>query len=180
MFNKLLKEFEKEDKARENIIILSRGIIKLSKKIISAVHNEDIKEAEKYKILIDEEIKSIQKQNNNSTGSYTIAIQEYVEAILLLEYAKTGKILTHSDFNCNPQEYLLGLCDFVGELQRRSVLKISKGDEKTIHKIHSDVSKIYDGLLNFSFRGDLRKKFDSVKYIMIKMEDMLLQLKLKK
>lgn len=180
MFNKLLKAFEKEDKSRENIIILSRGIIKLSKKIISAVHNENIKEAEKYKVKIEKEIKSIKKQNNNSTGSYTIAIQEYVEAILLLGYAKTGKILSFSSFDCSPEEYLLGLCDFVGELQRRSVLKISKGDEKSIEKIYSDVSKIYDGLLNFSFRGELRKKFDSVKYIMIKMEDMLLQLKLKK
>ena len=74
----------------------------------------------------------------------------------------------------------MGLCDFVGELQRRSVIKVSKGDREEIKKIYVDVSNIYDGLLNFSFRGEVRKKFDLVKYVMVRLEEIVLTLNLKK
>ena len=179
MFEKLQKKFENEDQKREEVILLSREIIRLSKKIISSIHNEKINSAKKFKIKIDKKVKEIKKKNNHTSGSYTIALQEYVEAILLLEYSTTNKILNYNRINCSPEEYLLGVCDFVGELQRRAVLKISRGDFVTISKIYKDVSEIYDSLLNFNFRGELRKKFDSIKYIMIKMEDLILQLKLK-
>ena len=74
----------------------------------------------------------------------------------------------------------MGICDFVGELQRRAVLKVSKGDKKEIKKIYADVQKIYDGLLDFSFRGEVRKKFDLVKYVMVRLEEIQLELKLRK
>ena len=51
---------------------------------------------------------------------------------------------------------------------------------KFYKKIYEDVAEIYDGLLNFSFRGDVRKKFDLVKYVMIRLEEIMLELKLKK
>ncbi len=181
MFNKLLVEFEKHDQAREAVIISSRGVIKLSKKIISAVHRNNIEDAEKYKIDIEKELSDMrEKKDKAKTGSYSMAVQEYIEAILFLEYAKSGKILTSDDFNCTPDEYIMGLCDFVGELQRRSVIKVSKGDREEIKKIYVDVSNIYDGLLNFSFRGEVRKKFDLVKYVMVRLEEIVLTLNLKK
>lgn len=181
MFEKLTKEYEKHDLAREGVIRVSRDVIRTSKKIISAVHNNKLGEADKYKQKILKEIALMRKQKEFAkTGSYSIAIQEYIEAILLLEYAKTGKILGFSNFSCTPDEYIMGICDFVGELQRRSVLKVSKGDKKEIKNIYTDVRKIYDGLLDFSFRGEVRKKFDLVKYVMIRLEEIQLELKLRK
>jgi len=181
MFEKLTKEFEKHDKAREDVIIKSRGVIKLSKKVISAVHKDDIKEAEKFMLDLDESLIEIRKKKDiAATGSYTIAIQEYLEAALLLEYAKTGKIIPYGKFQETPAEYILGLCDFVGELQRRAVVRVSKGDREEIKKIQKVVQKIYDGLLDFSFRGEVRKKFDLVKYVMIRLEEIMLELNLKK
>ncbi|MBW3020218.1 hypothetical protein KY334_02900 [Candidatus Woesearchaeota archaeon] len=181
MFSKLLKDFKKYDEARENVILTSRDIIKISKKIISSCHNNKIEDTEKFKKEIEAEIKKIREFNNiNSSGSYTIAIQEYIEAILFLEFVKTGNILEYSEKLCSPDEYILGLCDFVGELQRRAVLEIANNNEEEIKKIYSKVREIYDSLLDFNTRGEVRKKMDSVKYIMIKMEDIMMQLKLKK
>jgi len=181
MFEKLTKEHAKHDIAREGVIRLSRDVIRSSKKIISSVHNDKLSDATKYKQQIVKEIQLMRKQKELAkTGSYSIAIQEYIEAILLLDYAKTGKVLDFSNFSCTPDEYIMGICDFVGELQRRSVLKVSKGDKKEIKNIYADVMKIYDGLLNFSFRGEVRKKFDLVKYVMIRLEELQLELKLRK
>jgi len=178
--NKLKSDFEKSIMERESIILVSREIIQLSKKIISFIHNNQPKEANVVKKQIVAKVKGINKKEHFSNPNYSIAMQEYIEAIMLLEYAKTGKVLSYEKINCNPNEYILGLIDFVGELQRRSVLEISRGNEKELPKIYKDVTKIYNDLLNYSFRGNIRKKFDSVKYIMIKMEDLMLQIKLKK
>jgi len=179
MDKKLKQEFEKEGIKREKTILLSRETIKISKLIISAIHNNNLKEADKQTKVILDKIKEIKKIKYED-ANYSMAFQEYVEAILLLEYAKTSKILPFSKFSCSSSDYILGLIDFVGELQRRAVLEISRNNENELPKIYKDVTKIYNHLLTYSFRGNIRKKFDSVKYIMIKMEDLLLQLKLKK
>lgn len=181
MFKKLLAEYEKHDNAREEVIIVSRDVVRESKKVISAVHNDELKEAEKHKVLLDKSMDAIRKKKDIAdTGSYSLAVQEYVEAVLLMEYAKSGKVLLFEDFNCTPDEYIMGLCDFVGELQRRSVLKVSRGDRSEIEKIYKTVTEIYNGLLDFSFRGEVRKKFDLVKYVMIRLEEITLELKLRK
>jgi len=181
MFKKLKTEFEKHDLAREKVIIASRGVIKLSKKIISAVHRDDIKDSEKYVVQIKKELNNMKKLKHlANTGSYSMAVQEYIEAILLLEYVVSGKVLSYDDFDCTPDEFIMGVCDFVGELQRRSVIKASKGDRETIKKISKDVTLIYDGFLDFSFRGQVRKKFDLVKYVMLKLEEIMFELNLKK
>ena len=180
MFKKLLHEYEKHDNAREDVIIVSRDIVRQSKKIISAVHRDDIKEAEKEKIEIEKKIEKMrEKKDLADTGSYSMAMQEYIEAILFLDYAKNNKVASFEEFQSTPDEYIMGLCDFVGELQRRAVLKVAKGDKKQIIKIHEDVSKIYDGLLDFSFKGEVRKKSDLVKYVLLRLEEIMLELKLK-
>lgn len=176
MFGKLKKDFEKHDLSREYVIINSREVVRLSKKIISAIHRDD--NPDKYIKEIKAKLKDIEtKKEFANTGSYSMAVQEYVEAILLVEYAKSGKVMAYEDFKVTPDEYIMGLCDFVGELQRRAVLKASKGDKETIKQIHEDVVKIYDALLDFSFRGEVRKKFDLVKYVMLRLEDLMLEIK---
>lgn len=176
----LEKAYEQQELARESIINLSRDIIRLSKKVITSVHNENISSAEEYWKELEEKVEKIKQENKlGSSGSYHIAMQEALEAKLLLHYAKNQEVLSFENAGFLADEYVAGMCDFIGELQRRAVLKISRGDTKSIAHIYKEVTQMYDLLLNFSLRGELRKKFDGVKYVMMKMEDLLLQLKLK-
>jgi len=176
----LHKAYEDEDSARDKVITISRDIIKQSKKIISAVHKEEIDAARKLIPAIEKSLKEITKNYGISrTGSFDVAVQEYIEAILYLEYVATGKVVAHTKFDSSASNYIMGLCDFVGELQRRSVMQIAKGNNTEIKKIYKDVEIIYTELLDISMRGEMRKKFDSLKYIMIRMEEMQMQLKLK-
>jgi len=90
------------------------------------------------------------------------------------------KIVTHKFLKVTTEHYLLGLIDLTGELGRKAVQLAGKGDFKEVVLIRDAVSEIYGELLKFDFRdSDMRRKFDSVKYDLKKLEDLVLDLKLK-
>ena len=87
----------------------------------------------------------------------------------------------HTQLKVPTECYLTGLCDFTGELVRKAVFLAGKNKKKEVIEIKNIIDSIYGELLNFDFRnGELRKKFDSVKYNLKKLEDLALQFKLKR
>ena len=76
--------------------------------------------------------------------------------------------------------YILGLCDLTGELVRKAVYLAGKGKVKDVIRIKELVDTLYGELLSFDFReNEIRRKFDSMKYDLKKLEDLVLELKLK-
>ena len=68
-----------------------------------------------------------------------------------------------------------------GELVRKAVFLAGKGQVAKVGKIKDEVDMIYGELLKFDFRSnDIRRKVDAVKYDLRKLEDLVLDLKLKK
>jgi len=179
------KEFNSFDENREKVIKKSRDVLKLSKQIIYAVHRGAMDEALSFIKKIKSEkthlTKLIKKDIGlNSIGAYKVAIGEYAEALLYYLYLKTKKIATRSQLDINTTHYLLGLIDLTGELGRKAVQYAGNGRFAEVVEIKDAVSSIYGELLNFDFReSDLRRKFDSVKYDLKKLEDLVLDLKLK-
>ena len=111
-------------------------------------------------------------------GSYKVAIQEYVEAILYYNFIKTGKLI---DLKVSATHYILGLADLPGELVRKAVYFAGKGKVEQVIKIKDEVDQIYGELLKFDFRNnEVRKKVDGIKYDLRKLEDLVLDLKLRK
>ncbi|MBD3354879.1 hypothetical protein GF361_02750 [Candidatus Woesearchaeota archaeon] len=184
-FDEMKKEFDDYDNNRETVIKKSRDILKLSKQIIYAVHRDDLKEAERLVKKIEEKKKKIKKLVSENTklediGAYRVAIGEYVEAILYYNYIRDKKILTHKALNVTTEHYLLGIIDLTGELGRKAVQLAGKDDFKRVVEIKDTVAEIYGELLKFDFRdSNMRRKFDSVKYDLKKLEDLVLDLKLK-
>lgn len=184
-FDEMRKEFNEYDDNRESIIKKSRDILKLSKQIIYAVHRDDLKEAEKLVKNIEEEKKkaeAIIKKNSKlkSVGAYYVSIGEYVEAILYYNFIKQNQIPGNKALKVSTEHYLLGLIDLTGELGRKAVQFAGMGRFDEVIAIKDVVSEIYGELLKFDFReSDMRRKFDSVKYDLKKLEDLALELKLK-
>ena len=55
-------------------------------------------------------------------GSYAGGLEEYAEAVVFAHFIRTGKILPSSELKrCDADEYLGGVLDFTGELNRRGV-----------------------------------------------------------
>lgn len=184
-FKDMRNSFHKHDEQREQIIIKSRSLIKLSKQIIYSVHRDDfsniaglIKKIESTKNQMDNIVKKNPKLL--SVGAYKVGIGEYVEALLYYHFVKNKKLSTSKQLKVTPEHYLFGLCDLTGELVRKAVFLAGKGKNKEVTKIKDLVDEIYGEVLKFDVRdNELRRKIDSVKYDLKKLEDLVLDLKLK-
>ena len=184
-FQSMKSDIQKFDSIRELLIKKSRDVLKLSKQIIYAVHRSDIVTADKFVKHINKELKDLNsyvKKNPKMyhQGSYKVAIQEYVEALLFYGYVKENKIYTKDELKVDTDYYLLGLADISGELVRKAILDATNKNPHTALQSKELLSEIYAWLLQFEIRdGDLRKKFDSIKYDLRKLEDLCFQLALK-
>ena len=181
-FAKLQKQIKLYDQQREELIKKSRDVLKLSKQLIYAVHRDEISVASQLLKKIEKEkkkLESIAKLNQKLSyeGSYKVAIQEYVEAVLYYNFVKNGKLI---DLGVLPEHFILGLADLPGELVRKAVFLAGKGKVDEVIIIKDLVDELYGELLKFDFREQgLRRKFDSMKYDLRKLEDLVLDLKLK-
>jgi predicted translin family RNA/ssDNA-binding protein len=183
MFEKIRDGFEKEEAEREKIILESRVIIKSSKEVIYSLHRGDINSA---KIALEEMekrvkslIKSYKGTKHEFSGSYKISIQEYVEAKAYYEYSVDARILPYSE-DLDYESYLLGLCDLSGELVRMALNMGIEGNFEKVYSIRKFVSDLFDELAKFDFRnGELRKKSDSIRWDLKKLDDMVFELKVK-
>jgi len=171
-FSKLKKELEDKDKLREKNIILSRQLTKKSKQAIYLIHRGEGSKAEK---LLREVKKSFPKNNENMSSS----LEEYAEAMLFLHFAKTKKILPYEKLKVGAENYLGGMADFTGELGRLAVLLGSKKQTKDVELIRDLVDEIFGEFMKIDFRnGELRRKYDAIKWNLSKIEQILYDLKI--
>lgn len=184
-FSAMRKEMEQFDALREQLIKDSRDVLKLSKAAIYSVHRQDITEAAKQLAQAKAVIKKLndcvkKDESFASVGAYSEALEEYTEASCYYGLVKDRKLLTAKDLGVCTHIYLPGLCDLVGELVRKAVNSSIKGDFDTALEIKDFVAEIYEELMMFDFRNiPARKKFDSIKYGLEKLENLVLELKLK-
>ncbi len=182
-FNKLAKEFHEYDSLRESLIKKSRDVLKLSKQLIYAVHREDLGKAATLLQHIKKELTTLNRIAKKHPklefeGSYKVAMQEYAEAVIYYNFIKTGKLV---DLKISANHFILGLADVPGELVRKAVYLAGKGQHDKVTKIRDAVDKIYGELLKFDFRdNEIRRKVDGIKYDLRKLEDLVLDLKLRK
>jgi len=154
---KLRKEVQDYDSEREILIKKSRDVLKLSKQIIYAVHRDELKNAAELIKLIELEKKKLEEsagydQEMSTEGSYRVAIQEYVEALLYYHFVKEKVLKSKESLKVKADHYLLGLCDLTGELVRKAVFLAGKGQVTEVNQIKDLVDEIYGELLKFDFR----------------------------
>ncbi|MBI2565315.1 hypothetical protein HYV79_05030 [Candidatus Woesearchaeota archaeon] len=184
-FELMRKELEQFDMLREEVIKRSRDVLKKSKSAIYSLHRSDAKQAKEHieaaKIII-KEIDSLLKKDIHlaGTGAYLESLEEYAEAFCYYSYLVKKTIPSSKEIGVDTETYLAGLCDLVGELVRKAINSSIKGDYKTSIEIKDLVSELYEELMQFDFRNTpLRRKFDSIKYGLEKLEDLILQLRIK-
>ena len=184
-FSKIRNDMHKLDVKREEIIRLSREIINLSKQIIYAAQRNDLKAAEPIITSIKNKIKKLKKLSitnaNIDTNIHSVAFQEYVEAIAFYEFAKNKKIPAKSQLGVNAEDYLCGLRDLTGELVRKAVYDVIHKNYSEAEKIKELVHEIYGEFLKLHLRnGELRKKSDSIKWNLKKLEEVMYDISMRK
>ncbi len=184
-FEEIRVKMAEFDKRREEVIKGSRSVVKLSKQAIYAVHRGDLKGAKGFldqmkELLnhLDEAVKDYPKLVYS--GSFKVAIQEYVEAYCYYDYVAEGRIPSYKELGVGHEYYLLGLCDLTGELVRKAINAAINGDYDSSRKIKELVDEIYGEFLKMDITdGELRKKYDGIKYDLKKLEGMVFDLKMK-
>ncbi|ABR56391.1 translin family protein [Methanococcus aeolicus] len=168
----LLKYFEEKDKYRENSLKLSREIVRECGITIRHIHKKD------NNISFDNLINKLDKlaelvKNNSDLNKYiNTPQQEFVEAIVFYNITYKNNILSYSDFkdttkniniNIKPENYLLGLCDVIGELRRMILENIKNDNIKNAEKYYKFMEELYDFIMLFdcyNIVDGLRRKQD--------------------
>ncbi|MFA6887945.1 MAG: hypothetical protein WC254_00430 [Candidatus Woesearchaeota archaeon] len=185
-FDKIRKQLVAYATKREHIIKTSRDILRFSKMAISSLHRNDLQSAEK--LIADAEVimKDVKKTAAldaalSILGAYSVAVQEYVEAKAFLHFIKHGTLIELDDIDADPEDYLMGLSDLTGELARRAVLTTISKNYADVHQVRDFVVGIHDFFLTLDMgNGDLRKKYDAIKWNLKKIEDIIYDIETKR
>ncbi|GAB4820549.1 hypothetical protein N2152v2_007595 [Parachlorella kessleri] len=183
-FDSLYEELKAYDEQRELVIKRSRDIGKLSKQAIFSLHRGALDEAasrlEGAQKAASELLPIIRSNPTLRQGSFSAAIEEYAEACAFREYLASGRLLSSREIDlAETEEYLGGVLDFTGELNRYAVARATVRDKEAVQRCRDLVEAIMGQFLRFDLRnGSLRKKFDSIKYTLKKMEQLLYELSL--
>jgi len=179
-FLNIEKDLNKYEEQREHVIRLSRDIIQLSKQIIYALHRSDKASATHIVTAIKQQIRKLPKETYDA-GIQMVAVQEYVEALCFFEFEVNQRIPTRAELKVGTESYLMGLCDLTGELMRKAVKDVIDKKYADAAKIKDLVEEIYGAFLKFDLRnGELRKKSDSIKWNLQKLEDLMCDLAIKR
>lgn len=178
-FASLKRQMEAYDASRDTIIKESRDITKLSKQAIYSLHRDEPKVAKQQ--LADAEkviaklLKEIKADPTLRTGGFSASLEEYTEAKAFLHFLERGTLITSKELKVvEAEEYLLGLCDLTGELMRYAIMQATKRNKRAVENARDMIDAIYGQFVQFDFRNsELRKKYDSIKYNLQKVENVL-------
>jgi predicted translin family RNA/ssDNA-binding protein len=166
------------------VIKRSRDIQKLSKQAIYSLHRGDDNDASnKLKLALTAAVELaplISQSPSLRHGSFSNSIEEYAEAVILRTYLQDGRVATREEVQlAEVEEYLGGVLDFTGELNRIAVAKATVRDKEAVQKARDVVETLQGQFLRFDLRnGALRKKYDALKYTLRKLENTLYELSL--
>ncbi|OQR82611.1 hypothetical protein ACHHYP_15728 [Achlya hypogyna] len=183
-FQRMSADMEAYDEKREMVIKQSRDILKASKQAIFAMHRGNMEEASDKLEVADQVIQAlapvILEEATLRNGAFSSAMEEYAEAQCFRHFLTAGTLVSLEELNfVDRDEYLGGVVDFTGEVTRYAIVQATKRDVERVEACRAMVDAISGELIQFSFRNSpLRKKYDSLKYNLKKLENTLYELSL--
>ena len=143
---------EKNDK-REFLIKRSRDIMALIRKTINYIHIDRLDQAETLLKDIKESISQlIEKIRDFPPLLYSATmnnmLQEYVEALSYYKIIREGDIPSYEEcLLTDVTQYVMGLADVIGELRRRVLECIRKGEIKDAESLFNIMESLYLSLI---------------------------------
>ncbi len=170
---KIEERLQQSDNIREELLKLSRTIIKFSGQSIENFHRGKTLEA---KEKLDNAKKEMQKINQIMkedlqayTGIIGVAMQEYAEARLLYDIIENKILTSIEDLDVTDAAYLLGIADLIGELRRYVLERLVEGDINAAKIYYNIMKELYGTYLQIDFGKnlvpDLRRKKDTARVL---------------
>jgi len=126
---------------------------------------------------------------------WTKHLQSAVFVVALVEFLDSGKLISHSGvafilgieedwkdrFHLQIEDYLHGLISLINELSRLAVNMVTLGDYEAPFQISRFVKDLFAGFSLLNLKNDLlRRRFDSIKYDINKIEGVVYDISLRK
>lgn len=186
-FQSIVNQYQEDDKSRETILSTCREIIRPSKQAIYSIHRNDLIEANKLLTIalknINEVSDLLEKSDLKNVGAFKAALEEYVEAKTYLSFVESNTICLPESLPklMHYETYLGGISDLTGELAKRAVVLATKEEFEKVDGIKLFIEEIHELFLSFDFRsGELRKKAESIKYNLSKVENILYDISIRR
>ena len=176
IFSELTDALDKLDQDREEILKISRGIIRDCSIAIKHIHRREFNQYE-------ERIKDVKKNHENlislvnkNRGVFFKYLktpeQEYAEAVSFYSLISKKELPIPKELNIDPLNYVLGLADVVGELRRFVLDNIRNSRIADLNEVLESMDEIYTHLFSLDYPSgvtqDLRHKTDQARNIIEK------------
>ncbi len=143
------------DGKREEILVLTRELTRKTKEAIFAMHRGDWDKSSRCLEEARTILKRIASFRQDSpyiyySGSVVAAQAEYVEAEMLYSILKNNQPPSFAELGVEPQAYLLGLGDLIGELRRSVLDELRRDNVERAWQLMELMESIYFELEKFS------------------------------
>ncbi|KAF7365222.1 hypothetical protein MVEN_00393800 [Mycena venus] len=124
--------------------------------------------------------------NSMRTAVYAAGLSEYLRNGSLLSLPRASEILGIKEewkdrFSLPVEDYLHGLISMVNELSRYAINAVTLGQYEEPVRISKFVKEIFSGFTMLNLKNDsLRRRFDSLKYDLKKIEEVVYDVSLRK
>ncbi len=157
------------NETRDNLMRLSRDVVKYSGRSIESFHRKQINQTEQNLEKAENNLIELTKILETEPSFYqlglvNVALQEYTEAKLLLDIVEKGKFSTVEELKVTEQTYLLGIADLIGELRRHTLEKLLEGEIGKAKSVYNIMKEIYGTFMQIDYGknlvSDFRRKKD--------------------
>ncbi len=176
--NNLIIYFVEKDRYREQSLKLSREIVRTCSMYIRQIHKNNINNIDINKLKNNlTNLNNLVKKNNDLLKYVNTPQQEFVECVILYNIKYHNNILSYNELenkykiNIIPENYLLGLCDTIGELRRMILENIKNDNIYNCKKYYDIMEELYDYIMLFDYYNvidGLRRKQDVCRSILEK------------
>ena len=172
--SRIQEELQKREKVHDEVQRDMRRATRLSKQAILFTHQKRFKEAKK---LLKEatglfvKLHSLAEtyQDMFYSGLVNAAYQEYAEARTLLTLVEENRFISPEEIKVPSIDYVLGLGDVIGELRRRALDSLRRGDVKTAEDCLHLMEDVYVELMAmdeaYMLVPGLRRKSDVARHL---------------
>jgi translin len=160
IIKKIDKNINKKEKIRDKSLKNTREIITGCRKAIQALHKNSMQDAKNYIKNASNKLSELYDITTEHpdifySGFVENAAQEFVEAYCFFNI-KSGKELPDPDeLKTTYSAYLMGLCDFVGELRRGALNFILIGETTKANEYLQYMDEIYDSIMSLDYPSGL-------------------------
>jgi len=155
---------------RDDASLKARKAIRLCGEAISLAHREKIEEAkaklEEAKAILNELKQAVQ---GLALDVLDVALQEYVEAESLVRIMEGRELPSIDELQVTEESYALGLADLIGELRRRVLEEIRRGNKAKAEELYEVMKELYEALWPLEYPRSLvpglRHKIDVMRRV---------------